>query len=258
MEKVSIICCYNRSDILEAMLEKGLENQKGVCIERLFYNNKFSSAAETYNYAYEQATAEYLVFVHQDIKFDQEDFLLRLVEYVKNNQQALFGLCGTRKDGDNYETVSNTFHGFWNRRVGNDLITELVQVEGLDEILIACHRSVLTKIQFDNETFDGWHGFVADLCIQAKLCNINTYVMPLASQHKNALEMPKYIMAYKILPREYFIYLRRLRNKYKGKLDMIATPCATIKTSFLGFWMKFTHMKVKAYLRLFLRKMSLK
>lgn len=258
MKKIAVVCCYNRDDLLESMLEEGLTNQKNVNILRKFYYNMYPSAASAYNQAIQDTPCDYYVFVHQDIKFLQEDFLEKTIECIDSNPEALYGLCGTVKTNNSYETISNTFHGLWNKRIGCRTIDEVVQVQGLDEIFVACHRCVFDKIRFDEKTFDGWHIFVADLCLQAQLVNIPVFVMPFNSQHKNSLEMPNYMMVYKILPDEYFVYLKRLREKYKNRIEEIITPCIVIRTRCFDFWKKYLFIRFVSKYRKLFRKLSMK
>ena len=257
IKKVAVICCYNREDILEAMLETGLKEQIGVEIEKKFYYNKFKSAAETYNYAIKETNAEYLVFVHQDIMFLETDFLQKVVDAIDRDKEALYGLCGTGSIDAKTCTYSNVYHGLWNKNVGTSL-ADVKAVEGLDEIFLACHRDVFNVLKFDDKIFDGWHLYVEDICLQAKLNDKKVFVLPLKAQHKNSLEMPKYMMIYGTLPSDYFVYLRAIRNKYKKNVDIIACPCITIKLSFFSFYRALTKKRINSAYRSFLRKLSMK
>lgn len=256
-KKVAVICCYNREDILASMLEAGLENQVGVDIERLFFYNKFKSAAETFNYAIRKTSAEYLVFVHQDIEFKQKDFLLKVTEEIDNKRDALYGLCGTSLVDERGFVYSNVFHGLWNKTVGES-IEEKKEVCGLDEIFLACHRMVFERIQFDAKLFDGWHMYVEDICLQAQLAGMKVYVLPLVAQHKNFMEMPKYMTMHGILPEDYFAYVKRIRKKYKGKFDKIASPCIVIELGFFKFYKYFWHLRLYYKFKYICRKISLR
>lgn len=258
MDKVAVICCYNRQDIIDSMLDKSLKNQLNVEIERIYFRDSSDAACKCFNSAIKTTDAEYLVFVHQDIEFLTSDFLLRTVEYIKKEKRAIFGLCGARASGDKIEVVSNSIHGLWNKKIGDVHNEKLERVFGLDEIFAACHRDVFKEIRFDEEHFDGWHMYLADLCAQAYLKNIPVYVLPLEAQHKNALEMPKYMMIYNIYPDDYFRYLKLMYKKYKGKVPFICCPCVSFSTTPVRFWRTYYRMRFESSKRRFFRMNSLK
>lgn len=257
MEKIAVICCSNNEDILKTMLIPGLDLQKDVLIEKHIYINEFESAAKAYNYAIKNTKAEYLVFVHQDIRFKDEMLLAKLIQNIKTDTNCVFGLCGSKKISTSIETYSNVYHGLQNKFLGTQ-ISEPIEVNGLDEIFVGCHRNIFSRIAFDEINFDGWHLFVEDLCIQAQLNNIKVKVLPYYTEHKNILEMPKYMMVYKLYPDDYFIYLKRIRNKYKNKIDAIVCPCISISTHFISFYKKYIITRCKMNFYRFLRKISMK
>ncbi len=253
MERVAIICCYNNDEIFDSMLKCSIEKQEGVIVEQFFYNNQFSSAAAAYNYAALETTADYLIFVHQDIKFLKCDALLRIVDYISQNKDGVYGLCGAIWKGQRSEVYSNVYHGLQNKKVGMEAI-DLVEVDGLDEIFIAFHRSLYEKIQFDEINFDGWHLFVHDYCIHAKLCGKQIFVMPIEVQHKNVLEMPKYMMVYNLYPKEYYFYLKRLWKKYYKEVEKLVSPCFAVETKWYIFWRKVKLHECRTGLLRYLRK----
>lgn len=257
MKKIAIICCYNNREILDSMLIKGLDIQQDVEIEKIFYYNTFPSAAAAYNAAITESDSEYFVFVHQDIRFDDNKFLYKLIEDIDNNRSAIFGLCGTKIENNRYNTYSNVYHGLQNCNIGKN-IDKVLQVEGLDEIFVAFHRNILKIIKFDENTFDGWHVFVEDLCIQVKLNSIKVYIVPYKSQHKNCIEMPKYMMIYNLFPNDYYKYIIRLRNKYKNEIKQIVCPCIVIETDFFKFWIKIIYKKKKNQFYRWLRRVTMK
>ena len=109
METVSVVCCYNNDIILNTMLEESVGRQTNVTVERLYYNGEFKSAAEAYNYAIDHSQSDYLVFVHQDIKFVEDDFLYQMVEIIKKNPDAIYGLCGATIINGSTVTFSNVY-----------------------------------------------------------------------------------------------------------------------------------------------------
>ena len=257
MPKIAIACCYNNELILKSMLENGIKEQSYTNIEKIYFNNKFDSAAKAYNYVLDNYEAEIYVYVHQDLKFLDSDFLSDLIKAIEEDKKAIYGLCGSKmENGKNY-TYSNVYHGLLNKNIGKQ-ISEVKEVEGLDEIFIAFHKDVKNEIRFDEKTFNGWHLFVEDICLQAKLKGIKVKVLPLLTQHKNSLEMPRYMKIYGIYPKEYFLYLKRIRNKYKKKIENITCPCVSTSTSFISFYKTYLSMMTKMNFKKFFRQISLK
>ena len=239
------------------MLAKCLCEQTGVTIETIFMRGEYSSAAESFNHAIACAHSDYLVFVHQDIIFTESDFLKNLIIEIDYEKRALYGLCGTEFNVNkkNSVTYSNVFHGLWNKNVGKPIIQKK-RVSGLDEIFLAFHKDLARELRFDDHNLNGWHLYVADLCLSAELLGIPVYVLPLSSQHKGILEMPDYISKYGILPKEFFTQLIKLRNKYKGRISRIVCPCVTINTLPLQFWTNYLSLYVHHRLKKFFRDLS--
>ena len=256
MDTVAVICCYNDQAILDSMLEQGLAIQEGCEIQRVFLCNKFPSAARSYNYAISQCSADYLVFVHQDVRFLKPDFLANVVRAIKENPGCVYGLCGARLEEGKAVTYSNIYHGLLNKNVGRS-IDAPVQVSGLDEVFVAFHRDITKQLAFDEERFDGWHIFLADLCMQARLKNIPIYVLPEPTQHKNTLEMPKYMMIYGLYPKEYYTYLKRICKKYKKTLPDLTVPCFSCKLNDPLLSVRIAYHRFKTACRRKLRKMTM-
>lgn len=255
MEKIAIVCCYNDKKVLDEMLINSLNKQTNVEIELVLYNNQFKSAAEAYNNAIKNTSAEYLAFIHQDMALLQDDFLFNTIESIKLNKDAIYGLCGSRRENNQNVVYSNVFHGIQNTNMGVEVDT-IFPVDGLDEVFIAFHRQVTEQILFDEEQFDGWHAYAEDLSIQAKLKNLGVFVLPYNSQHKCGFEFRKYLLEYRNLPQVYFKYLKRLRRKYGKQVEWITCPCFCVRNKFFPFWKKYFYRKLKAKIFLKMRKIS--
>ncbi len=68
----SIVCVYNNVEILNQYLLESLKSQT-ILYELILLDNscnKYKSAAEALNYGGERAKGRYIMFVHQDIKFE--------------------------------------------------------------------------------------------------------------------------------------------------------------------------------------------
>ena len=81
----SIICVFNNSKKLDQYLIKSLEQQT-VPFELITIDNtegNYRAAAPVLNQAAKSARHEYLMFVHQDVALDSEDWLARAANDMK-------------------------------------------------------------------------------------------------------------------------------------------------------------------------------
>ena len=69
-KNIAVICCCNNEAIINNMLLSSLDIQEDISIERFIIRQAFDSASAAYNYAIDHTSSEYLVFVHQDIAFN--------------------------------------------------------------------------------------------------------------------------------------------------------------------------------------------
>ncbi|MBQ7992952.1 MAG: hypothetical protein IJ252_07975, partial [Solobacterium sp.] len=243
-DRITVVCASNNREVLEKMLIPSVAAQKGIEADLKIYENKYPSAAETFVHAIEESDSDFICFAHQDLMFSGDDFLLKLVEAIKEEPNALYGLCGA-KDQDGVTGIySCTYHGIQNRNIG-ERIQKKLEVDGLDEIFLACHKDLFRSVSFDPETFDGWDLYVQDLCMQAKQKGIPVYVLPLDNTHKSILEMPGYLGIVGLYPDSFYLYLERLRNKYAGSTARIVCPCIQIDTANPVFRLKLERMKMK-------------
>ncbi len=259
MEKICVCCCYNRYDILKNMLLEGIERQEDVEVElrTIDCTEKNTNAAHEFNLAVQKIQAEFVVFVHQDVRFEDSKFLKRAIDFIKLNPKSVVGLVGVKKEGKKICGYSNMYHGLQNRNIGIP-IEQAVEVTSLDEVMIGGLTETFRKNPFDEINFNGWHVYVADYCLSIQKIGYKVYVLPLKSTHKNAMEMPRYMKIIGILPKDYFLYFNRLVKKHRKAFDYIITPCMSVKSSFLLSQIQIMRRKSKNNFNKILRKLSLK
>lgn len=56
-------------------------------------------------------------------------------------------------------------------------------VQTLDECLLIIPKKVFDQLQFDAETFDGWHGYGADYSLMVKEMGLTAYAIPAFIHH---------------------------------------------------------------------------
>jgi hypothetical protein len=136
------------------------------------------SLCEGYNRGVSQSRGDILVFSHDDIEIVSPDFAARLVHTLAMSD--LVGIAGTTKlsagkwsnsawphthgqfchrnsDG----SLKHTLHGLGFDSVGG--------IQAMDGLLFAGWRKTFEDVDFDAETFDGWHFYDLDFTFRAWL-----------------------------------------------------------------------------------------
>lgn len=187
-----------------------LDNTKG----------QFKSAAEALNYGGKQANGKYIMFIHQDVELDCNSWLER-VEGILDGISNL-GIAGVAGMSEKGRTNRERRRGYisdsgeiWQ---WSNAIQKLVEVQTLDECLLIVPKSVFSKLQFDEKTFDGWHCYGADYCLSVKQTSLKPYVIPAFIYHRSLRLNAKSLLRYQ----------KRLYNKHKRNYSKIYTTMGEI------------------------------
>ena len=216
MKNISLITVYNNVNLLQQMVESA-RLQENITIDYVLVDNcnhRFPSAASALNYGAKNSNGEIIVFLHQDIEFLSKVALVDIYKFGINHPNAIFGAAGVKsKINDTGEFFSSMYAG--ENKTQYKCCTAPSKCYTLDECLIACHRSVMEKVSFDDKTCDGWHLYGADLCLQAGLFSeFDVMVIPMDYVwHKSNGNADKNYMKTQNL----------LAKKYRGKYKIINT-----------------------------------
>ncbi|MFB6186146.1 MAG: glycosyltransferase [Halobacteriaceae archaeon] len=223
----SVISVYNDENVLQTWLEEGLKRQSFNNFERIFIDNtnsKYSSAAEALNDGGSQATGEYLIFVHQDVRLLSDDFLKNLLEYLEALPKiGIGGVAGMVANEEN-EVMSGrnvVYHGSPPKEYenftpyelenhdqselpikhifseydhpnqtrfwsGGNPINQPVPVQTLDELLLVIPNQIFKEHKFDERICTGWHLYGVEYCLRMKYRHgLDPYVFPLQVWHKS-------------------------------------------------------------------------
>jgi len=219
---ISIICCFNNYKTYNEMLYKSVSKQKAE-YEIIAIDNskgKFESSAQALNYGASISKGEYLVFVHQDMEFMQEDFLQSLKRYLDELNDSIIGLAGMK---DALGVYTNLKHGSNKKYAGDFRVNEPIEMQTLDECLIAMKRDTYLKLKFDEVTCYNWHLYAVDMCLAGNLINVKSYVIPLEAYHKSC----------GVISREYKKNLYKIIKKYRKSYDVIYTTCSVSYTNII-------------------------
>ncbi len=177
--KASIIICWTNKELTDEAIEyledQGLRDEFEI-IALDNRNNKFSSAAKALNYGASIAKGEILIFMHQDVFFEDSNDVSKLIGYFdKLDDLALLGVAGINgKDLMIYSNITETYDHI--NKYKN--ITEPIEVETIDECVIAIRKKIFDRIKFDEITCDNWHFYGVDLSYQVRLNNGKVYSVP--------------------------------------------------------------------------------
>lgn len=167
----------------------------------------FTSASLAYNSAIEEARADILVFVHQDIYLP-----VRWFERVNHAIQALeaasvpwgvLGVFGSRKGA--FGGMGRVFTNGLGLH-GNP-ITSPEPIETLDEIVLILRKS--RGLRFDSD-LPHFHMYGVDICLSARQAGLTNFAIPAFCVHNThqLLELPlEFYRCYRFIKRKWSQYL---------------------------------------------------
>ena len=152
--KVSFICVYNRSNILNKNLVKSLENQNED-YELILIDNrnfKFKNAADALNYGVKKATGDYLFFAQQDVNFNDPNWVKEILKEIETlNNPGIIGI-----DTKNNEKINR-------------------DIKEIDDSLFIIPKKAFNVLQFDEETCFDWYLYATDYLLSIKKLDFETY-----------------------------------------------------------------------------------
>ena len=134
------------------------------------------SMSEGYNRGIDASRGDLLVFSHDDAQILQRDFIHRLKEHL--GRFDLIGVAGTTKlvhpswafAGPPYVygqiAQPDAKTGEWDAMIWSNAKRSVGNIQAMDGVLLACYRSVLEKVQFDN-AYEGFHLYDVDFTYAA-------------------------------------------------------------------------------------------
>jgi len=138
-------------------------------------NNGDKSLSEVYNEILDESTNDIVVFVHDDLEFDTNNWGVKLMKlFERNPEQGIIGLAGTKYFSDNgcWWTVQGSMYGVvnhkhegkkWTSSYSKDLGNKIEPTVIVDGLFIALNKNNI-KHAFD-ETIDGFHFYDLGFCL---------------------------------------------------------------------------------------------
>lgn len=240
--KATFICCYNNTKELNEMLlpsfkKLGRNDSNLILIDTV--KEKYKSAAEAYNKTIEKRKSEIgeiLIFLHQDIAFNNSDFLDSIIFELKENPNQILGFAGINDSGT---VLSNLKYRKEESFITRNQIKEKIKVCSLDECCFAMSSSVYDKLKFDEAVCNHWHLYAVELCYRAKKESIQSYVLPNIIFHKESNNGGLYS------DKHFLTSMWRLAMKYKKDFECIYAPCYICKTNRLQAAVKLLKTSIK-------------
>jgi len=177
---LSIVTVYNDERILDRYLLNSLRNQtaKFELITLDNTNNKFRSAAEALNYGGRRSNGKYIMFVHQDVKLSGEDWLNRVEKTLECIHDLGVAGCSGMDIAGHAKGFIDDNGRLWGKPIDKPTI-----VQTLDESVLIVPKEVFNRLQFDSQTFNGWHGYGADYSLSVIKIGLKAYVIPAFIHH---------------------------------------------------------------------------
>lgn len=258
MIRFSFICIFNNYEQLNRMLLPSLAKIAATPIggkdnNNSFFNyllidnrnNRYKSAAEAYNSEIKKNIdyiGDVIIFVHQDIAFDNLLFLKSLENKFSKGESGIFGYAGIASDGLVY---SNLQYYYTKEYIipSQANYTSYKKVISVDECCFALKKELFVKIWFDEKVCFHWHLYAVDLCYQANLLfGVPTYVSPDILYHKERGSGGLTTDVY------YFRTLWRISNKYRKDLRRIYSTCCVTKTNHISLLLTITKYLLASWL----------
>lgn len=214
---ISVISVYSDEKTLREVLLEGLQRQN-VDFELITVDNtgnKHRSAAEALNDAARGATGKYLMFVHQDVGVSSDSFLETLEARLNELPDVgVAGGAGRSKDGETRGyALGPSSKAPWEMVDPVHQVREPEVVQILDESILIVPKSVFNRMEFDADTFDGWHCYGADYCLSVRQLGLKVYTLPMPAYHASAGTNVEGLLKYQ----------RRLYQKHRNNHRRIYT-----------------------------------
>jgi GT2 family glycosyltransferase len=200
------------------------------------FNNEFSSAAEALNVGKDLAEGEYVVYCHQDLRVP-ENWLQKISLNINALSKVNFGFLGMagvlftedepkkKQDGAIYLSNLNSKKEKQSD-VYRKLLGENFEVQCLDELCIIGKKS--DPFRFDETTFNHYHWYGADICLQAIDSGRKNYAINAECFHISDgllnFSKPTHV-------EKYIDGLRKLYVKWSTKINKFRTTTASFNKS---------------------------
>ena len=176
MSKFTIITVWNKPDLF-AQFQQELKRQQEVTYTLLAVDNsqnRYLGAREAFLSQMDQVQTEFVVFMHQDIRFQDERALHDLMASAENLENlGIAGVAGC-PEGKEWILCSDIVHGKEALAAGKQ-VKGSMPVQTVDECLFLMRTDLARKYPFSQR--GGWHMYAVEQCLQLRRAGYQNYVL---------------------------------------------------------------------------------
>lgn len=177
---ISVVICH-RDPRLFAILDQNIQETIGVAYEIVKIDNTRNSFTifEAYNHGVSLAKFDVLCFAHEDIIFHTKNWGQKVIEHFKDDKTGIIGNVGSHympclpggwwnQDYNSSNLIQSTKGEVSKPWVWSKTTEEKNSVNAviLDGLWFCIPRRVMQKVRFDDVTFNGFHCYDTDICLQ--------------------------------------------------------------------------------------------
>lgn len=206
---MDIICVYNDKQMFEKTLVSSLKKQKSNHnIRLLSINNEntvFTSMAKAYNAVIPYIKAEYVVFLHQDIRLENAYVIEKLLSEVSQlDKSSVWGVAGVK-----YPNKKTLY-----------CCQDYLEVDTLDECFFGMKKERFEQLLFNESICNDWHMYAVEMCIHNQLEKGKNYIIQADVSH----------LSMGCVTKKYIRTLYNLIDFYKeNDLKYVWTTCAKVE-----------------------------
>lgn len=219
---ISIIVC-SRLDSTNDLHERNISKTIGTEFEyiRIDNRNNTYNLCSAYNEGVKRSTGETIVFVHEDVFFMEGGWGDKLENKFSDPTIGLVGVAGTQYlfgDSPGWVAAGRPFikgqvvHETNNGNTYNLTVfsweNDDAEVVAVDGLFFAIRRNLFETIKFDDQTFDGFHLYDLDICMQIRPTHRLIVTKEILLKHQSGGSFNDLWQT----------YANRFLNKYKNEL----------------------------------------
>ncbi|PWN68330.1 hypothetical protein C1631_016660 [Chryseobacterium phosphatilyticum] len=221
-------------------LEKNIEETIGVPYEIIKIDNPgLMGICEAYNKGAGKANFDYLLFIHEDILFKNEDWGNKLINHLSQKNTGIIGLAGSSyvPSAPSSWTVAEKYN-FVNILQGNKEDTQYFPIQttkenrnkvfAVDGVFLGIKKENFNQFKFNEELLKGFHGYDLDFSLRVSKKHQNYVVDDILIQHFSGGKLDKNWLDANIKVRE------SIGSDFQKEIDP-----ETEKKIFLGFLYNF-------------------
>ena len=182
---ISIVICGTSKQLSQSLVDNiSCTIGTGVQYEIIYIDNTTGgkSIFQAYNYGLDKAHYSYVCFMHQDIEYKSNGWGEVVFSSFSDEKVGILGVVGCKYIGKRtlgwWASYSKRGKAVDNKHGEMQFSTVCEDVVSLDGLWLTIRKSVYPKFRFDDVTFDGFHCYDMDACLQLHLLGYRVLVVP--------------------------------------------------------------------------------